>query len=83
MCNVIFPLLLTTSRLTTPSLPSKLQYTLFQSILEGLTLAVVYWLCCNLVFGAMRLDGVGHLRRVGGKRNPLQVVVVYLDIIRR
>lgn len=45
-----------------------------------LTLAVVYWLCWNLVFGVVRLDGVGNLGRVGRQRNPLQVLTNTLDI---
>lgn len=64
------------------NLPCKLQYSLFQRVEEELTLAVVYWLCWNLVFGAVRLDGVGHLGRVGGQKNPIQVFAVTLDIIR-
>lgn len=50
--------------------------------MEQLTLAVVDWLCWNLVFSAVRLDGVRHLGRVGGQRNPLQMFAVTLDVIR-
>lgn len=45
-------------------------------------MAVVNWLCLNVVFGAVKLDGVGYLGRVGGQRNPLQVFAFTLDIIR-
>lgn len=56
--------------------------TLFQIAEEELTLAVVHWLCLNVVFGAVKLDGVGYLGRVGRQRNPLQVFAFTLDIIR-
>ena len=45
-------------------------------------MTVVYWFCLNLVFGVVRQDGVGHLGRIGGQRNPLQVFAVTFDIIR-
>lgn len=43
-------------------------------------MAVVHWLCWDMVFVAVRLDGVGHLGGVGGQRKPLQVFTVTLDI---
>lgn len=66
----------TTTRFANYSLPS------FRGVEEELTLAVVNWLCWNRVFCVVRLDGVGHLGRVGGQRNHLQVFTVTLDVIR-
>ena len=55
---------------------------LFESVEEELTLAVAHRLCWNLVFGVVRLEGVGHLHWVRRQRDPLQVFAVPFDIIR-